>query len=175
MTRYWCIMIHNSLYISGISIESTKWDYRSILFSLILISNKYVCVIRIFRLAESFLPTKNQIVNNTRSRVMNNFARNGEFPFSYNWNKPLKFHIYFQILLIEAGIEEPEVAEIPGFASTLTGSNIDWMYHTQPQQYGCLAGENRECVTPRGKVCIHIFWYINFLELYTGNWIVVKN
>ncbi|KAF3430178.1 hypothetical protein E2986_05929 [Frieseomelitta varia] len=68
------------------------------------------------------------------------------------YDNPLKFHYYLQILLIEAGIEEPEVARIPGFVSTLSGSNIDWMYHTQPQQYGCLAKEKRECVTPRGKV-----------------------
>ncbi|KAK9299911.1 hypothetical protein QLX08_007215 [Tetragonisca angustula] len=58
----------------------------------------------------------------------------------------------WKILLIEAGIEEPEIAGIPSFACMLSRSNIDWMYHTQPQQYGCLAGENRECVTTRGKV-----------------------
>ncbi|KAK1117177.1 hypothetical protein K0M31_016874 [Melipona bicolor] len=65
------------------------------------------------------------------------------------------------------GIEEPDVAGIPAFANMLPGSNIDWMYHTQPQQYGCLARENKECVSPRGKVRIHIFWYTNFLELHT--------
>ena len=73
------------------------------------------------------------------------------------YDNPLQFHIYLQILLIEAGIEEPEIAGIPSFACMLSRSNIDWMYHTQPQQYGCLAGENRECVTTRGKVCIHTY------------------
>lgn len=58
----------------------------------------------------------------------------------------------WKILLLEAGIEEPDVAGIPAFANMLSGSNIDWMYHTQPQKYSCLARENRECVSPRGKV-----------------------
>ncbi|KAK9299915.1 hypothetical protein QLX08_007218 [Tetragonisca angustula] len=58
----------------------------------------------------------------------------------------------WKILLLEAGIEEPDVAGVPSFANLLAGSNIDWRYHTQPQQYGCLARQNRECVVPRGKV-----------------------
>ncbi|KAF3430175.1 hypothetical protein E2986_07627 [Frieseomelitta varia] len=58
----------------------------------------------------------------------------------------------WKILLLEAGMEEPDVADVPAFANLLAGSNIDWRYHTQPQQYGCLARANRECVVPRGKV-----------------------
>ncbi|KAF3430485.1 hypothetical protein E2986_06927, partial [Frieseomelitta varia] len=58
----------------------------------------------------------------------------------------------WKILLIEAGIEEPEVAGIPGFAYMLPRSNIDWIYHTQPQQYACQSNKEKECVTPRGKV-----------------------
>ena len=73
------------------------------------------------------------------------------------YDSPLKLKIYFQILLLEAGIEEPEVANIPAFAFALSGSNIDWMYHTQPQQYACQSRKTKECVSPRGKVCIHIF------------------
>ncbi|KAK9294320.1 hypothetical protein QLX08_011026 [Tetragonisca angustula] len=59
---------------------------------------------------------------------------------------------HWKVLLLEAGIEEPEVAEIPAFAYMLPGSNIDWMYHTQPQEYSCQSRKNKECVTPRGKV-----------------------
>ena len=73
------------------------------------------------------------------------------------YDKPLKFHVYFQILLIEAGIEEPEVAGIPGFAYMTTGSNADWMYVTEPQQHACQSRKTKKCFIPRGKVCIHMF------------------
>ena len=76
-----------------------------------------------------------------------------------NLDSHLKHHIHFQVLLLEAGIEEPEVANIPAFATSLYRSNIDWTYHTQPDQSTCLARRNKECAIPRGKVCIHTFRY----------------
>ncbi|XP_043522749.1 glucose dehydrogenase [FAD, quinone]-like isoform X1 [Frieseomelitta varia] len=56
------------------------------------------------------------------------------------------------ILLLEAGIEEPEVAEIPSFVSMLAGSNIDWTYRMQPDQHSCRSRKERSCAMPRGKV-----------------------
>ena len=97
-----------------------------------------------------------------------NFGRIREFLLSYNSFKsfrtnfeqsPETFYVHFQVLLLEAGIEEPEVANIPAFETLLYGSNIDWTYHTQPELYACRARKNKECATPRGKVCIHIFRY----------------
>ncbi|KAK1117174.1 hypothetical protein K0M31_016871 [Melipona bicolor] len=59
-----------------------------------------------------------------------------------------------EILLIEAGIEEPDVAEVPAFVSLLTGSNIDGSI--VPKQHACQSRKNRECMIARKKVCTHI-------------------
>lgn len=53
---------------------------------------------------------------------------------------------------MEAGIEEPKVADVPAFAPTLQGSNIDWMYRTQPEQKSCRSRINGGCSWARGKV-----------------------
>ena len=79
------------------------------------------------------------------------------------YDSALKLYIYLQILLLEAGIEEPEVAGIPAFTSMLLESNIDWMYHLQPQQYACLSREGKECATPKDKVCTHIYIYLSYI------------
>lgn len=57
-----------------------------------------------------------------------------------------------QVLLLEAGIEEPKVAEVPAFAPLLQRSNIDWQYMTQPEKHACLAQPNGQCYWARGKV-----------------------
>lgn len=44
------------------------------------------------------------------------------------YDSPLKHYIYLQILLLDAGIEEPEVADVPAIIPMLLDSNIDWMY-----------------------------------------------
>ncbi|XP_076181270.1 glucose dehydrogenase [FAD, quinone] [Ptiloglossa arizonensis] len=59
---------------------------------------------------------------------------------------------HWKILLLEAGIEEPMVADIPAFAPMLQASNIDWMYRTQPEQYSCRSRRGRSCAWARGKV-----------------------
>ncbi|CAK9805393.1 Glucose dehydrogenase [FAD, quinone] [Anthophora plagiata] len=58
----------------------------------------------------------------------------------------------WKILLLEAGIEEPLVADIPAFASMLQASNIDWMYRTQPEQHSCRSRRGGSCAWARGKV-----------------------
>ncbi|XP_074042109.1 glucose dehydrogenase [FAD, quinone] [Leptinotarsa decemlineata] len=58
----------------------------------------------------------------------------------------------WRVLLLEAGDEEPVVAEVPGFASALQGSSIDWGYSTQPSPKSCLARDEGRCNWARGKV-----------------------
>ncbi|XP_050296868.1 glucose dehydrogenase [FAD, quinone]-like [Anthonomus grandis grandis] len=58
----------------------------------------------------------------------------------------------WNVLLLEAGVEEPEVADVPAFAPTILRSNIDWGYSTQPSAHSCLARTNGQCRWYRGKV-----------------------
>ncbi|OAD62860.1 Glucose dehydrogenase [acceptor] [Eufriesea mexicana] len=59
---------------------------------------------------------------------------------------------HWKILLLEAGIEEPVVAEVPGYFNILRESNIDWAYRTQPEQNSCRSRPGGGCAWPRGKV-----------------------
>lgn len=57
-----------------------------------------------------------------------------------------------QVLFLEAGDEEPEVADVPSFPPVLQRSSIDWRYLTQPSPHSCLARDNGRCNWARGKV-----------------------
>ncbi|CAK1547682.1 unnamed protein product [Leptosia nina] len=57
----------------------------------------------------------------------------------------------WQILLLEAGEEEPNVTSIPAAAAVLINSNIDWAYKTEPDNVTCLQQKDQICVWPRGK------------------------
>ncbi|XP_033213785.1 glucose dehydrogenase [FAD, quinone]-like [Belonocnema kinseyi] len=56
----------------------------------------------------------------------------------------------WNVLLLEAGREEPEAADIPGFVVDIEKTDIDWNYKTQPEPSACLL--EKGCVWPRGKV-----------------------
>lgn len=56
------------------------------------------------------------------------------------------------MLLLEAGSEEPKVAEIPAMAPMLQQSSIDWSYRTQPQPHSCRSRQMGGCPWARGKV-----------------------
>ncbi|XP_075217855.1 glucose dehydrogenase [FAD, quinone]-like [Lycorma delicatula] len=58
----------------------------------------------------------------------------------------------WRVLLLEAGIEEPEIADIPAAAPILQGSNIDWGYTTQPEKHSCRSRLMGGCGWARGKV-----------------------
>ncbi|XP_030766836.1 glucose dehydrogenase [FAD, quinone]-like [Sitophilus oryzae] len=58
----------------------------------------------------------------------------------------------YEVLLLEAGTEEPEVADVPAFAPVLQRSSIDWGYMTQPSPHSCLAREGGRCPWFRGRV-----------------------
>ena len=54
------------------------------------------------------------------------------------------------VLLFEAGPEEPTATQVPAFAMSAVGSELDWKYQTQPQDTACLANGG-VCDWPRGK------------------------
>ncbi|XP_052740828.1 glucose dehydrogenase [FAD, quinone]-like [Bicyclus anynana] len=54
-----------------------------------------------------------------------------------------------QVLLLEAGPEEPDVTKVPGFFTVLAGSNIDWKYVSEPNGKSCLAFDGSRCGWPR--------------------------
>lgn len=57
-----------------------------------------------------------------------------------------------QVLLLEAGIEEPLVADVPAFAPALRGSNVDWQYRTTRMKKACRSKRRGTCSWSRGKV-----------------------
>ncbi|KAJ8676707.1 hypothetical protein QAD02_012494 [Eretmocerus hayati] len=58
----------------------------------------------------------------------------------------------WKVLLIEAGDEQPIVADMPGMSHSTWGSSLDWSYATQPQKKACKGRLNSVCQWPRGKV-----------------------
>ncbi|KAK9299910.1 hypothetical protein QLX08_007214 [Tetragonisca angustula] len=76
--------------------------------------------------------------------------------------------VQWKILLLEAGMEEPNVGSVPAFVPMLIGSNIDWMYQTYPQPYACLSRAGKACLVPRGKV-MGGSSTINFMIYVRGN------
>jgi choline dehydrogenase len=56
-----------------------------------------------------------------------------------NWN----------VLLLEAGGQEPDLSDIPAFTSLLKGTNIDRKYVSQNENVSC---GGRPCPMPRGIV-----------------------
>lgn len=58
----------------------------------------------------------------------------------------------FQVLLLEAGGEEPEEADVPSFSLLQQHSSIDWDFMVQPQSRACLARVQGRCAWARGRV-----------------------
>lgn len=55
----------------------------------------------------------------------------------------------WNVLLLEAGGQEPDLAHVPAFVSALRGSNIDRQYVSQNGNMSC---ERNPCPMPRGIV-----------------------
>lgn len=53
---------------------------------------------------------------------------------------------------MEAGDEEPLVTHIPAMYLSLYGSNVDYVYQTQPEPFACAGKEGKSCNWPRGKI-----------------------
>lgn len=57
----------------------------------------------------------------------------------------------WNILLLEAGLEEPQITEVPAFTSALWGSNLDWNFVSEPEDKACGSRGGR-CLLSLGKV-----------------------
>lgn len=56
------------------------------------------------------------------------------------------------VLLLEAGVDEVPLSDIPWSYSFLQRTCLDWDFKTEPSPNYCLAMPNRQCRWPRGKV-----------------------
>lgn len=79
----------------------------------------------------------------------------------------------FQILLLEAGDEEPIVTDIVSLG--VLGSNIDYAYQTEPEPFACAENKDKSCYWPRGKVMggsssINGKWYARGVKQDYDNW-----
>lgn len=59
---------------------------------------------------------------------------------------------HWNILLIEAGNQEPLGVQIPSLFMNFLGTDIDWKYKTEPEMHACLNSPEQRCKWPRGKV-----------------------
>ncbi|KAF2891390.1 hypothetical protein ILUMI_14783 [Ignelater luminosus] len=74
----------------------------------------------------------------------------------------------FKVLVLEAGGQENDFTDVPGFAPYLVRSDFNWGYKTIPQTNSCLGFRNKQCNYPRGKA-IGGSTVINFLMYLRGN------
>jgi len=59
----------------------------------------------------------------------------------------------FQVLLLEAGNDEPPGSSVPSMVGAYWGNKLtDWDYKTEPQTNACLGEHEQRCSWPRGKV-----------------------
>lgn len=58
----------------------------------------------------------------------------------------------FSVLLIEAGLDEPPMTQVPSFFRNFIGSTIDWNFSTESENSACLNAKEKRCLWPRGKV-----------------------
>ncbi|XP_078044350.1 glucose dehydrogenase [FAD, quinone]-like [Augochlora pura] len=56
------------------------------------------------------------------------------------------------VLLLEAGPDEPEIADLPGAFPLLQISDLDWQFKPEPSPRCCQAMNGHQCRWPRGKV-----------------------
>lgn len=68
---------------------------------------------------------------------------------------------------MEAGDEEPIIADVPGLQSLLRQSSIDYDYRTGPNGNACIS-TNRSCTWARGKVMGGTS-VLNSMEYVRGN------
>ncbi|KAL0129819.1 hypothetical protein PUN28_001817 [Cardiocondyla obscurior] len=56
------------------------------------------------------------------------------------------------VLLLEAGVGEIPLTDVPPVYFSLQKSNLDWSFKTEPSPNYCLAMHRHQCLWPRGKV-----------------------
>ncbi|XP_019881598.2 alcohol dehydrogenase [acceptor] [Aethina tumida] len=74
----------------------------------------------------------------------------------------------WKVLLLEAGSDDTKFSDIPGMASFLLKSKINWGYYSKPQTRSCQGMVNKQCLIPRGKV-MGGSSTINFMIYTRGN------
>uniref|UniRef100_A0A2A4J1P5 Glucose-methanol-choline oxidoreductase N-terminal domain-containing protein n=1 Tax=Heliothis virescens TaxID=7102 RepID=A0A2A4J1P5_HELVI len=84
------------------------------------------------------------------------------------------------VLVLEAGMEQPDVSLVPGLYSTMQGSNVDWGYTTMPDGRSCLERPGQACSWPRGKMMggstsINSYAYIRGNKLDYDKWAEMGN
>ncbi|XP_075986119.1 glucose dehydrogenase [FAD, quinone]-like [Anticarsia gemmatalis] len=87
---------------------------------------------------------------------------------------------HWKVLLLEAGMEQPDVTLVPALSTSLLGSNIDWKYSTEPDGKSCLARPGGRCSWPRGKVMggsssINSMVYVRGNKLDYDGWAALGN
>lgn len=58
----------------------------------------------------------------------------------------------WNVLLVEAGHDEPTGAQVPSMFLNFIGSEIDWGFQTEPETGACMNENEQRCYWPRGKV-----------------------
>jgi choline dehydrogenase-like flavoprotein len=58
----------------------------------------------------------------------------------------------WNVLLIEAGGDPPQMSDVPAMFFGLQKTDVDWQYRTEPQKGNCQGLRDRRCNWPRGKV-----------------------
>ncbi|OXU26887.1 hypothetical protein TSAR_015184 [Trichomalopsis sarcophagae] len=86
----------------------------------------------------------------------------------------------WKILLLEAGEDEPIVADVPGMSSFLAQSSIDYAYRTDPEPAGIGDDEKRILAYPRGKVMggssvMNAMWYARGNKQDYDDWAAAGN
>ncbi|XP_034185973.2 glucose dehydrogenase [FAD, quinone] [Osmia lignaria lignaria] len=58
----------------------------------------------------------------------------------------------WSVLLLEAGVDEPDLSDVPVVYAGLQITPLDWQYQTEPSDNYCKAMNDNRCNWPRGKV-----------------------
>ncbi|XP_011309456.1 glucose dehydrogenase [FAD, quinone] isoform X2 [Fopius arisanus] len=104
----------------------------------------------IIRTSESIGDSCGRVTPKTRSRLIYDFIVVGSGAAGSAIAARLSEVSDWRVLLLEAGPDEPNAAEIPSNFGIYIGSDIDWKYKTSNESYACLAN-NGSCYWPRGR------------------------
>lgn len=57
----------------------------------------------------------------------------------------------WNVLLVEAGVNEPTASQVPSFCDNAQNTSVDWQFVTEPMSTAFLNNDGR-ALWPRGKV-----------------------
>lgn len=63
------------------------------------------------------------------------------------------------VLLLEAGVDELALTDVPVITGTLKNTILDWKFKTKSSSNYCLAMRNHECEWLRGKVSTLVIYF----------------